>query len=134
VTTAHKWLLSPYRYGFAYVAPQWQSGVPLEENWFNRKGSEDFSRLVDYQDDYQPGALRFDMGECSNFFLSPVVAVVLEQILNWGVEDIADTLALKINTIAQRAEELGLKVLPESVRSPPYDRGNVSQRIARRID
>ena len=118
VTTAHKWLLGPYSYGFAYVAPRWQSGSPLEENWLNRNGSDDFSRLVDYREDYQPGALRFDMGECSNFFLSPVVAAVLEQILDWGVENIAATLSRKTNTIAGRAEDLGLKVLPERVRSP----------------
>ena len=29
VTTAHKWLLGPYSYGFCYIAPRWQGGIPL---------------------------------------------------------------------------------------------------------
>ncbi|MEH0020608.1 MAG: aminotransferase class V-fold PLP-dependent enzyme [Desulfobacter sp.] len=118
VTTAHKWLLGPYSCGFLYAAPRWQSGTPLEENWMNRKGSEDFSRLVDYQEDYQAGAIRFDMGEVSNFFLSPVVNATLGQILDWGVANIAQTLAGKINAVVDRASSLGLLTVPEKMRSP----------------
>lgn len=59
----YKWLLGPYAAGFLYVAPKWQQGAPLEHNWIDRAGSEDFSRLVDYRDEFQPGARRFDVGE-----------------------------------------------------------------------
>ena len=59
----YKWLLGPYSAGFIYVAPKWQEGTPLEHNWINREGSEDFSNLVDYRDNYQPGARRYDVGE-----------------------------------------------------------------------
>ena len=48
-----------------------QHGRPLEQNWIARRGSEDFARLIDYQDAYQPGARRFDVGERSNFALRP---------------------------------------------------------------
>lgn len=50
VTTSHKWLLGPYSYGYCYVAPERQNGVPLEENWMNREGSRDMARLVDYRE------------------------------------------------------------------------------------
>ena len=28
------------------------NGVPIEEGWINRKNSEDFSQLINYQDEY----------------------------------------------------------------------------------
>ncbi len=118
VTTAHKWLLGPYSYGFCYIAPRWQEGIPLEENWLNREGSEDFERLVDYRDTYLPGALRFDCGEASNFILAPVVAAALRQILDWGVAAIAATLKAKTDEIANRAHEMGFETAPAAHRGP----------------
>ncbi len=118
VTTAHKWLLGPYSYGFCYIAPRWQEGIPLEENWLNREGSEDFERLVDYRDAYQPGALRFDCGEASNFILAPVVAAALRQILDWDVAAIAATLKAKTDEIANRAHEMGFETAPAAFRAP----------------
>lgn len=115
---SHKWLLGPYSMGFCYVDPKWQNGTPLEENWLNRAGSEDFSRLVDYQEGYQPGARRFDVGEVSNFILSPIAAAALEQILEWGVEEVAATIRVKIDAIAERAQEMGLLVADRLFRSP----------------
>jgi selenocysteine lyase/cysteine desulfurase len=117
-TTAHKWLLGPYSFGFCYIAPQWQSGTPLEENWLNRAGSEDFSRLVDYRDEYQPGARRFDMGGASNFSLSPIAEVALRQLLEWDPLNIAKTIRVKTDQIAQEAESRGFKVPPKPMRAP----------------
>ncbi len=115
---AHKWLLGAYGYGFCYIAERWLDGRPLEENWLNRESSEDFSRLVDYRDTYQPGARRFDMGGSSNFFLTPVVKAALTQILEWGVDDIAATLRATTGQIAARAVDIGFKVAPDEVRVP----------------
>jgi selenocysteine lyase/cysteine desulfurase len=117
VAGAHKWLLGPYSFGFCYVDPKWHDGAGLEENWMNRAGSEDFSRLVDYRDSYQKGARRFDMGESSNFILSPIAATALKQILDWGVENIAVTLRAKTDYIADRAKENGLDVAPGTARA-----------------
>src|SRR5690606_31037699 len=69
VAASYKWLLGPYSTGFLYVAPAYHAGEPLEYNWLNRRDSEDFTALVNYQDDYQVGARRFDMGERANFAL-----------------------------------------------------------------
>ncbi len=118
VAGAHKWLLGPYSYGFCYVDTKWHQGLGLEENWMNRADSEDFSRLVDYREDYQKGARRFDMGESSNFILSPIAAAALKQILDWGVENIAETLQAKTDAIADRAKDIGLVVAPKHARAP----------------
>lgn len=118
VAASHKWLLGAYSFGFCYVAPQWHGGTPLEENWFNRAGSEDFARLVDYRESYQSGARRYDQGEASNFILSPIAAAGIRQILEWGVENIAGTLQNKTDAIAARAQQMGLSVAPTHVRAP----------------
>lgn len=118
VTTAHKWLLGPYNYGFCYVAAKWHQGHPLEENWMNREGSEDLAHLVQYRDRYQDGAKRFDAGEASNFILAPIAGEALQQIITWGVGDIAATLREKTNAIAARAITMGLAVAAPEYRAP----------------
>jgi selenocysteine lyase/cysteine desulfurase len=115
---SHKWLLGAYSFGFCYVAPKWQEGTPLEENWFNRAGAEDFARLVDYRAAYQPGARRYDQGEASNFILAPIAAAGIKQILEWGVENISETIQSKTDAIAARAQQMGLSVAPAHVRAP----------------
>ncbi len=117
VAACYKWLLGPYSLGFLYVAPHRQEGEPLEESWIARRASEDFARLVDYQRDYQPGARRYDMGERASFHLLPMAVRALEQILDWGVESIAATLAARTRSIAARAAALGFASLPEGQRA-----------------
>ena len=83
VCAAYKWLLGPYSLAFAWFGPRFDNGEPLEENWIVRAGSEDFRGLVNYRDEYQRGALRYDVGERSNFILLPMAIAALEQILEW---------------------------------------------------
>jgi selenocysteine lyase/cysteine desulfurase len=83
ICAGYKWLMGPYSMGLGYFSPRLQKGIPLEEGWIVRKDSEDFSRLVDYADDYQPGARRFDVGERSNFILVPMMIAALQQLLEW---------------------------------------------------
>ncbi len=118
VAASHKWLLGAYSFGFCYVSPKWHGGTPLEENWFNRAGSEDFARLVDYRASYQRGARRYDQGEASNFILAPIAAAGIRQILEWGVENISSTLQIKTEAIADRARQMDLNVAPAHVRAP----------------
>ncbi|MGI9418159.1 MAG: aminotransferase class V-fold PLP-dependent enzyme, partial [Geminicoccaceae bacterium] len=108
VAAGYKWMMGPYSLGFLYVAPTHQDGEPLEQNWITRANSENFSRLIDYQDRYQPGARRFDVGERSNFALMPASIAALSQLLDWGVDAIAETLAVKTGMIAERARAIGL--------------------------
>ncbi len=114
----YKWLLGPYGLGYLYVSPKWrESGVPLEQSWIARAGSDDFSRLVDHTDAYRPGARRFDMGESPQFVLAPMAIAALQQVLDWGVERIQQTLSLLTEKIAQLAAEIDYAVLPLEQRS-----------------
>ena len=107
----------PYSLGFLYVAPRHQGGQPLEQNWISRAGSENFARLIDYRDEYQPGARRFDVGERSNFALMPQSIAALRMLLDWTVPAIAETLATKTAAIAERARTLGLAPMAASRRA-----------------
>ena len=115
---AYKWLMGPYSAGFLYAAPRHHAGVPLEENWIARAGSEDFSRLVDYRDTYREGARRYDMGERSNFALLPMLIAALEQLLDWGVPRIAETLRQTNEKLERIAARHGLTALAPELRSP----------------
>jgi selenocysteine lyase/cysteine desulfurase len=118
VIVGYKWLLGPFSVGYLYVAEEHRGGEPLEENWIVRAGSEDFARLVDYTDEYQPGARRFDVGQRTKFELIPMAIAALEQIVEWGVPRVAATLAGTSSEIARRATELGLDAMPDEQRGP----------------
>ena len=77
VCAAYKWLMGPYSTALAWLGPALDGGVPLEENWINR-----------YESRYQPGALRYEVGEHSNFILVPMLLEGLKQINEWGVENV----------------------------------------------
>lgn len=90
VCAGYKWLLGPYQYSCAVVGDRFLEAEPFEHNWMSRKNSQDFSRLINYQSEFQPGARRFDAGERSNFILVPMLKAALQQLLTWGVENIRD--------------------------------------------
>lgn len=118
VAAGYKWLLGPYALGYLWVAPQHRDGVPLEQNWINREHSEDFARLIDYREGYQAGARRYDMGERSQFVLTPMARAALTQIAAWGIEEVAETARALTAYLAKGAESLGLAVAPEHLRGP----------------
>jgi selenocysteine lyase/cysteine desulfurase len=118
VSVGYKWQLGPFGLGYLYVAEEHRQGEPLEENWISRAGSEDLTRLVDYRDEYQPGARRFDVGGRTKFELTPMAIAALEQILEWEVPRIAATLAQRTSEIARRAAGLGLDPVPDERRGP----------------
>ena len=117
VASSYKWLLGPYGIGFMYVDEKYREGKPIEHNWINRRGSQDFSRLVGYQDAFQPGARRYDVGERSNFVLLPMAAEALRQILDWGVENVSETIGTLTDLIEAKAEELGIAAIPKERRA-----------------
>jgi selenocysteine lyase/cysteine desulfurase len=108
VTVGYKWLLGPFALGYLYVAERHRDGVPLEENWISRLGSEDFAGLVGHQDQYQPGARRFDVGQRTHFETTPMAIVALRQLLDWGVPRIAATLRRITDRIEREVGTLGL--------------------------
>ena len=88
ICAGYKWLLGPYSIGLAYYGKVFDNGIPLEENWINRDDSEDFAGLVNYNDDYQPGSLRYEVGEHSNFILVPMMLTAIQQLNSWGAANI----------------------------------------------
>ncbi len=84
ICAGYKWLLGPYSLGLAYYGEYFNDGKPIEENWINRLNSEDFSSLKNYESHYQPGALRYSVGEQSNFILVPMLLKAIAQLNRWG--------------------------------------------------
>jgi selenocysteine lyase/cysteine desulfurase len=118
ITVGYKWLLGPFSVAYMYVDERHRDGDPIEHNWIVREGAEDFARLVDYTDELQPGARRFDVGARTNFMLVPMAIAALEQILEWSVEDVASALAPVTAEIEGRAGDRGLAALPAELRGP----------------
>ncbi len=120
VAAAYKWQFCPYGVSFLYVDEQHFDGVPVEEAWMSRDGAEDFSRLAEFTDRYQPGARRFDMGEkCSFSNISGAVAA-LQLLDSWGIETIAETLNATNERIAEILEAHGFETMAIEDRGPHF--------------
>ena len=120
VAASYKWLLGPYSVGLLYVAPKWQQGMPLEENWIQRSNAHDFSSLILYAEDYDAGARRFDMGERSNFALLPAAVRAMKQLLEWNVAQVSETAGALNRQLASAAADLGFSAPAEPWRAPHY--------------
>ena len=120
VAASYKWLLGPYSVGLLYVAPKWQNGMPLEENWIQRANAQDFSSLILYTEDYDAGARRFDMGERANFALLPAAVRAMKQLQEWTVAEISETAGVLNRHLARAAADLGFSAPSEPLRAPHY--------------
>jgi len=118
VAAGYKWLLCPYGFSLAYVSPRWRDARPLEETWMARDNAEDFTSLVKYSNTYLPGARRFDVGEKCTATILPGAVAALEQIRQWGVPAIAESLAAINARIAEHLEQLGFRLPSPSQRCP----------------
>ncbi len=117
VCAGYKWLGGPYSIGAAYFGPRFDGGLPVEDGWLARVGSEDFARLVDYQDELRPAARRYDVGEVSNFILTSMFVAALEQLLEWGVENITPYCCRLTGDLIADLEAAGFGVIDEKWRS-----------------
>lgn len=117
ICAGYKWLMGPYSLGFAYYGPAFDDGIPIEENWINRKNSEDFTGLINYQEEYQPGSLRYEVGEHSNFILVPMFHAALKKVSAWSPEFIQDYCRNLTGSSIDQIRELGYKVDEEPYRA-----------------
>ena len=117
VCAAYKWLLGPYSIGLAYFGKAFDVGIPIEENWINRHNSEDFANLVNYNKDYRKGALRYEVGEHSNFILTPMLLASIKQIKQWGPENIQAYCRKLISEPIVELRNLGLFIEKDDQRS-----------------
>ncbi len=117
VCAGYKWLMGPYSLGLAYFGPAYDDGVPIEENWITRRGSQDLGGLVRYQEAYQPGAVRYDVGERSNFILMPMLEAGLSQVLDWGPAAIQAHCRDLIADVVPQLRSLGAWIESEEYRA-----------------
>ncbi len=118
VAAGYKWLLCPYGFSLLYVDEKFRNERPLEETWLARENAEDFAALVNYSDIYMGGARRFDVGEKCTPTILPGAIAALEQINNWGIRNISNSLLTINKRIINSLEEIGFKCLDEKFRCP----------------
>ena len=118
ICSAYKWLFCSYTTCFSYFGEYFDGKMPLEETWLARKDSVYFNKLVEYQDDYEPFAARYDMGGRSNPALMAMGIAALEQILAWQVAEIQAYLRHLTLPLFEALNELEYVVEQEEYRSP----------------
>lgn len=110
IVATYKWLFGPYSVGVAYFGPRFDGGTPLEETWIGREKSEDFQNLVHYRDGYQPGAIRYDVAERSNFALLPMAVASMKLVREWRPERIQAYCVALTASALEEAASLGFSV------------------------
>jgi selenocysteine lyase/cysteine desulfurase len=104
----YKWVLGPYSLAFLYVAPEHQSGRPLEDHGPSRTAAG-----------YIATARRFDRGERNDPIGLPMAAVGLEQVLQWERPAIAARLRGLTDALAAEVAGLnGISLVPRGLRAP----------------
>jgi selenocysteine lyase/cysteine desulfurase len=117
VSVGYKWQMGPYSFSYLWVGERYRdTGRPIEHTWPGRKGSEDFARLVDYTDEYRAGARRFDVGEFSNFILTPMASAAIELLNAWQPARVEAAIAPLTDLIEAGTRDLGLDPTPASGR------------------
>jgi selenocysteine lyase/cysteine desulfurase len=106
----YKWVLGPYSLAFLYVAPEHQTGAPLENHGPARQPGSN---------SYIPTARRFDRGERNDPVGLPMGAAGLEQVLAWDRPAIAARLRSLTDALAEATADLpGISTLPRTLRAP----------------
>ena len=113
-------MLGPYTTGFLYADPKYHKGQPLENGWITRFNSNNFANLTSYTDRFQEGAIRYDMGERTNFSLLPGVIAALTQLLDWKICQIEYNLKSQNDYLATKLKDIGLRVLEAKQRGSHF--------------
>lgn len=117
VCAGYKWLMGPYGIGMAYYGEMFDQGNPIEENWINRKNSDDFGNLVNYESHYREGAARYGAGEQSSFILLPMLKEAIKQLNKWKPENIQAYCETLVKEPLEQIKDLGLFVEDPKFRS-----------------
>lgn len=105
IVAGYKWMMGPYSIGMAYYNNYFDHGDPIEHNWINKVNSEVFEKLTDYEEAFKTGAARYSMGEQSQFVHAPMLRVAIEQLLEWGQDNIQEYTGELIKTTLPRLQE-----------------------------
>lgn len=118
IVANYKWMMGPYSVSFAYIDPKYHRGEPLEHVWLNKQGCSNFKNLVDYQDDFLEGAVRFDVGQKSNFALLPMCTLATKKINDLGVQNISNYIKSLNERLINQCSHLNLKTWSNELRAP----------------
>ncbi|WP_375579764.1 aminotransferase class V-fold PLP-dependent enzyme [Marivirga tractuosa] len=109
ICASYKWLLGPYSSGLAYYSEKFNDGEPIEYSWMTRKDSHDFSKLTTYPEEFGANAMRYNVGEFSNFIALPMIKSALEQILDWKPENIQNYCFELLQPLRKYLEDKGIE-------------------------
>ena len=109
ICAGYKWLFGPYSMALGYFSEKFYNGKPIEESWMNRTNALDFSNLTNYDPKYKPMAGRYNVGETTNFLLSPIMLNGLKQINKWGVNNIEKYCEKLANIIISELRPFNIK-------------------------
>ena len=118
VSSGYKWLLCPYGFSILFASEKWYDARPLEETWLGRENVENFAGLIMYNDNYQKGARRFEMGEKGIPTILPGAIAALQQIKKWGVENISSSLGIINNQLSSFFTSNGFQAIENKMRVP----------------
>ncbi|MGH7570127.1 MAG: aminotransferase class V-fold PLP-dependent enzyme [Gemmatimonadales bacterium] len=108
-----KWLLSPWGSGFVYVRRELVASLePAVTGWMAFEGTDDFSRLTEYNPTFRSDARRFEMVTLpfQDFYgLASSAQLLLE--LGDGVRDIAEYTRALHEPMLRWADEHGVRVV-----------------------
>ena len=116
VVHSYKSMLSNYGLGFAVFSERFLEGSPLEESWLMRAGSENFARLVDYEDGYAQGMRRFDTSLRANPILIAMLEATCRLLIDWQPGRVRDYLLQIERRPIERMRSLGFEVADEAER------------------
>ena len=121
VVSGYKWLLGPYNLGFCYISPEFhENGQPLEHWWASKKNSDDVTSLTNYPQEFLNGARKFDFGHRGNFHLLPPMISSLEQLLEWGIDNIYEYISNLNLQIINSVSSLGITPIDDKHRAGHY--------------
>lgn len=116
VVHSYKSMLSNYGLGFAVFSDRYLDASPLEESWLMRSGSDNFARLVDYEDAYAPGMRRFDTSLRANPMLIAMLEEACHMLLEWQPGRIREYLLQIARRPVARMRSLGFEVAGDADR------------------
>jgi selenocysteine lyase/cysteine desulfurase len=117
VVHSYKAGLCNYGLGHMSLSERFAQGLPVEESWLMRAGSEDFARLVDYQDDYAAGVRRFDTSLRANPVLIGMLEVACSLLLAWQPARIRQHLLDLTQPAVRRLRQAGYGIADEDLRA-----------------
>ena len=106
-----KWLLSPWGSGFVYVRKELIASLePAITGWMAFEGTDDFSRLTEYNPTFRADARRFEMVTLpfQDFF---GMTASLGLLLEIGIRDIAEVTRAAHEPLVKWAQENGVRIV-----------------------